>query len=318
MSARILVVKREDVDGRIQIKDCISLVAKAFGAWAEGKVEMPTKYHYAGQFGLWFFMGGNVEPLGAMAVKLGCAPPGRASCQVIYYDHVTAQPLALMEGMWVTALRTGAAAAVGAKHLARPGSRVVSIVGSGTVGWNSLVALRECFSIEKAYAADASADARRAFAERARARYDFPVVEASVEEAARAADILVTATPSREPIVKAEWIRAGTHISAMGADSQGKQELDSRLHQKARIVCDSVEQCLQWGDINNSVRAGLLNEERIVGNIGEVILGRKKGRTSEEDITLFDATGMGIQDAAVAKLIYETALREGLGMWAEL
>jgi alanine dehydrogenase len=318
MSDKILVIKREDIDARIQIGDCIALVEQAFAAWAEGQAEMPTKYHYQGDFGMWFFMGGNIGSLGAMAVKLGCAPPERTSCQVIYYDHVTAQPLALMEGLWVTALRTGAAAAVGAKHLARPGSRTVGIIGCGRVGWHSLMALHECFPVERVYVADVNPDAQRMFVARAKERYGFPVIGSSVEEAARAADILVTATPAREPLVKAEWVRAGTHVSAMGADSPGKQELESQLHQKARIVCDSVAQCVQWGDINNSVRAGLLREEQIVGDIGEVIIGRKKGRMSEEDITIFDATGMGIQDAAVAKLIYETATREGLGTWAEL
>ena len=104
----------------------------------------------------------------------------------------------------------------------------------------------------------------------------------------------------------------------MGADGRGKQELASDLHQKARILCDSVDQCLQWGDINNSIRAGLLSPDHLVGDIGEVILDRKRGRSTAEEITLFDATGLGIQDAAVARLIYDTALREGLGTWAEL
>ena len=148
--------------------------------------------------------------------------------------------------------------------------------------------------------------------------YDFDVVEASVEEAVRAADILVTATPAEEPIVMAEWVSKGTHISAMGADGRGKQELDSEIHVRARIVCDIVEQCVEWGDINNTIRAGRLSAGRLVGTLGEVILGCKQGRVARDDITIFDATGMGIQDAAVAKLIYETAVREGLGTWAEL
>jgi alanine dehydrogenase len=223
-----------------------------------------------------------------------------------------------MDGMWVTALRTGAAAAVGAKHLARPESSAVGIVGAGRVGWSSLSALHEIFSLERALIADADEGARLRFVENAGAVYPFPIVEATIEEAVRGADILITATPSRQPIVQTEWVAAGTHISAMGADGRGKQELDSALHQKARILCDRVDQCLQWGDINNSVRAGLLSPDYLVGDIGEVILNRKRGRRSKEDITLFDATGLGIQDAAVARLIYNTALREGLGTWAEL
>lgn len=325
MSSKILVIRSEEIDSNIHIKDCIPLVERAFSAAAEGKADLPTKYHYFGSRGLWFYMAGIVEPLGAMAVKLGSTRPDNLKrglpggfSHVIYYNYETAEPLALMAGGRVTALRTGAAAAVGAKHLARPGSKVVGIIGTGAVGWASLAALNECFSLKKAYAADISEEARKGFLAKAGEVYSFPVVEASFEEAVRAADILVTATPATEPMVKREWVSKGKHISAMGADSPGKQELDAAIYNVARIVCDSVEQCLKFGEINNAHRAGLLDEGRIVSEIGEVILGTKKGRLSKEDITLFDSTGMGIQDAAVAKLIYETALREGLGTRVEL
>ena len=318
MPSRILVIRNEEIDPHVYIRDCIPLVERAFSAVAEDKADLPTKYHYRGKFGLWFYMGGIVEPLGAMGVKLGSGRPGGGFSQVIYYNYETAEPLALMEGGRVTAMRTGSAAAIGAKYLARPESGVVGIIGTGVVGWNSLAALNECFSLDRVYAADISQGARANFVAKAKELYSFPVVEASFEDAVRAADILVTATPSREPLVRGEWVSQGKHISAVGADSPGKQELDSAIYHEARIVCDNVEQCLEFGEVNNAHRAGLLDEDRIVGEIGEVILGSKKGRISQDDITLFDSTGMGIQDAAVAKLIYETALREGLGTWVEL
>jgi alanine dehydrogenase len=318
MPASILVIKREALEPYIHMGDCVSLVEGAFAAASEGTAELPTKYHFRGDASLWFFMGGSIAPQKAMGVKLGCALAGQVSAQVFCYDAETGVPLALMDGMWVTALRTGAAAAVGAKYLARPESSTVGIVGAGKVGWSSLTALHELFPLERAHIADADEGARSTFVNRARAVYSFPVMEATVEEAVRAADILITATPSRQPIVQAEWVVAGTHISAMGADGQGKQELDSAIHQTARILCDSVDQCLRWGDINNSIRTGLLSPDHLAGEIGEVILDRKQGRSTEEDITLFDATGLGIQDAAVARLIYDTALREGLGTRAEL
>ncbi|MEW6755085.1 MAG: ornithine cyclodeaminase family protein [Candidatus Latescibacterota bacterium] len=311
--AQILVIRNEEFEPHVRIADCIPLVEEAFRAIALGQADHPAKYHDITSFGLWFYMGGHVPSREAMAIKLGCAPPGKGSCQVILYDHVTAEPKALMEGLRVTHLRTGAAAAIGARWLARPDSSVVGLVGAGRVCWHSLMALNECFKLEQVYVADTDKDAGTAFVERARAAYPFPVHTASVEEAVAAADIVVTATPSRTPVVQAEWVRPGTHFSAMGADGKGKQELDSALHVKARVVCDDVDQCLKWGDINNSVGAGLVGRAGLVGSIGEVLLGRKPGRTSPEEITLFDATGMGIQDAAVAKLIYDTARRLGLG-----
>jgi len=316
--AKIRVIRNEEFESHVHIRDCIPLVEGAFRAMAEGRAEHPAKYHDIGDWGLWFFMGGNVFTQEAMAIKLGCAPAEGGSCQVIYYDSENAEPKALMEGLRVTHLRTGSAAAIGARCLARPDSRVVALVGAGKVCWNSLAALNECLPLEKALVADISEEARESFVQRAGDLYSFPVVVASAEEAVGAADIVVSATPSREPIVKVEWVTPGTHFSAMGADGKGKQELDSGIHQQARIVCDSVAQCLKWGDINNSVSAGLIAEEDLVGEIGEILLGRKQGRTSEEDITLFDATGMGIQDAVVARLIYQTAVREGLGTEVEL
>jgi ornithine cyclodeaminase/alanine dehydrogenase-like protein (mu-crystallin family) len=307
MADGVLVITRQEIEDHIDIRDCLPLVENAFSAAVEGNADLPTKYHYFGSRGLWFFMGGVVEPLGAMAIKLGNVRPENVerglpggSSQVIYYDYETAEPLALMSGGQVTALRTGAAAAV------------------GTVGWTSLAALTATFALEKVYAADASAAASSDFVDKGNKLYAFPVVEASAEEAVRTSDIIVTATPAREPIVQRDWVSAGTHISAIGADSPGKQELEASILNEAIIACDKLEQCLEYGEIHTAYRAGSLDKERVIGEIGEIILEKKQGRTSSTDITLFDSTGMGIQDAAVAKLIYETAVRKELGTRVQL
>ncbi|MFH1571231.1 MAG: ornithine cyclodeaminase family protein [Gemmatimonadota bacterium] len=316
--SRILVIRNDELDPHVSVADCMGPVEKSFVAITEGRAELPAKYHDRTPFGMWFFMGGHSAEDHAMAVKLGCAPAAGVSCQVIHYDAVTAAPLALMEGLRVTYLRTGAAAAIGARHLARPDSRVVAVLGAGRVGWYSLIALKECFDLQKVLVADAAPEAARSFAQRGAGVYDFPVEPASLEAATRAADIVITGTPAREPFVRDAWVRPGTHISAMGADTRGKQELDAAIHLRARVVCDYVAQCLKWGDINNTVADGGLQEGDLVGEIGEVILGRKPGRTADDEVTLFDATGMGIQDAVVAKLIYDTAERVGFGTAVEL
>jgi alanine dehydrogenase len=325
MSPSVLVISGREIDGYVRIKDCLPLVEQAFTAMAMGGTDLPPKCHFLGSRGLWFFMGGIVEPLEAMAIKLGSTRPDNVKrglpagvSQVICYNCETAEPLAFMEGSRVTALRTGAAAAVGAKHLARPESNVAGIIGTGRVGSASLEALNECYCLDRVYVADVNEEARGSFVAAARELYPFPVIEASLEQAVRAADILITATPAREPIVKKQWLSKGQHISAMGADRSGKQEIEAAALSESRIVCDNVEQCLEYGELNNAYRAGLLDREWIVGEIGEVILGRKEGRRSNEEITLFDSTGMGIQDAVVAKLIYDTALRQGLGTLVEL
>jgi len=302
----------------VSVADCIAPVEQSFAALTEGRAQLPTKYHDRTDVGMWFFMGGHMGAENAMAVKLGCATENTLFCQVIHYDAETAEPLALMEGLRVTYLRTGAAAAIGAKYMARPNSSKVAILGVGRVGWNSLVALDQCFSLEQVYAADINHDAARDFATRAGDTYSFPVEPVSIEHASRNADIIITGTQAREPFVRDEWVGPGTHISAMGADTRGKQEVDSAVHERSRLVCDRIDQCLMWGDINNTHHDGRLEPADIVGEIGEVILGRKQARTGDDEVTFFDATGMGIQDAAVAALIYRTAEREGFGTAVEL
>lgn len=316
--SRILVIRNDELDPHVSVADCIVPVEQSFAALTEGRAQLPAKYHDRTDVGMWFFMGGHMGAENAMAVKLGCATENTLYCQVIHYDAETAEPLALMEGLRVTYLRTGAAAAIGAKHMARPDSTKVAILGTGRVGWNSLVALDQCFSLQQVYAADIDQDAARGFAARAGDTYSFPVEAADVERACRGADIIITGTQAREPLVRDEWVEPGTHISAMGADTRGKQEVDSAVHLRSRLVCDRIDQCLMWGDINNTHHDGMLQEDHIIGEIGEVILGRKQARIADDDVTFFDATGMGIQDAAVAGLIYQTAEREGFGTAVEL
>jgi alanine dehydrogenase len=317
--ARILVVRNDEIDQHISPADCVPLVEQAFRALTAGQAELPAKYHDRGDWGLWFFMGGNVFPQQATAVKLGFAAQGRLTCQVIYYDHETCEPKGLFEGLKVTNLRTGAAAAIGAKYLARPESRVAAFIGAGQVCRHSLAALVACFALERVLVYDLSAVAASDFAVWAQARYGLPVSAVSdPRQAVCEADIVVSATPSRQPIVLADWVKPGTHFSAMGADGKGKQELDGAIHRRARIVCDRTEQCLKWGDINNSVSAGLIGPGDLAGEIGQVISGQVAGRTDPEQITLFDATGMGIQDAVVAKVIYDIATQKGLGTAVEL
>ena len=316
--ASIRVVRNDEIEAHIGPADCLPLVEQAFVALCSGAAEMPAKYHDSGPWGLWFFMGGNVFSQRATAVKLGFAAQGTLTCQVIYYDPDTCEPRGLFEGLKVTHLRTGAAAAIGAKYLARPESRVAACIGAGNVCWHSLQALTAVFALERVLVHDVEPAASASFAARARQRYAFPVEVAGAEAAVRATDIVISATPSRQPIVQAEWVRPGTHFSAMGADGKGKQELADAIHRRARIVCDRIEQCLKWGEINNSVAAGLVRQEDIAGELGQVIAGQLPGRTAAEQITLFDGTGMGIQDAVVARLIYDTAVRAGLGTVVEL
>src|SRR5207342_3095655 len=136
----------------------------------------------------------------------------------------------------------------------------------------------------------------------------------NLESVVRGADVLVTVTPARGPIVKNEWIGAGTHIAALGADKGGDQELEAAILQRARIFVDDIRQCRNDGEINVPLSQGLLKEADIAGEIGEVVAGKKKGRTSDQEITLFDSTGIALQDSATIPLEYERALAAGVGI----
>ena len=135
-----------------------------------------------------------------------------------------------------------------------------------------------------------------------------------LEQAVRGADVVVTVTPARGPIVMDEWIAPGTHIAAIGADKGGDQELDPKILQRARIFVDDIRQCRTDGEINVPLRQGLLKESDIAGEIGEIITGKKPGRTSDAEITLFDSTGIALQDSATVPLEYERAVAAGVGV----
>ncbi|HTX44488.1 MAG TPA: ornithine cyclodeaminase family protein, partial [Methanocella sp.] len=157
-----------------------------------------------------------------------------------------------------------------------------------------------------------------ALAGRIKAEMGYEALAVKTAQEAADADIIATVTPARSPVLKAEWVKPGTHINAIGADAPGKQELETALTLKARVFVDSVEQASHSGEINAPWSQGLLNKGMLAGTIGEVVAGQVPGRTNDKEITVFDSTGLAIQDMAVAHIIYERALREHIGPDVEL
>jgi alanine dehydrogenase len=224
-----------------------------------------------------------------------------------------------MDGTAVTNIRTGAAGAVAAKHLARPESEVVTMVGAGAQAKTQLLALAEVFEIKEVRVNDISrSTAKRYVAEvRRRLEAQFKIIP-STREAVKGADVVVTTTPSRKPIVKNGWISAGTHINAIGADAPGKQELDPKILLRSKVVVDDIQQALHSGEVNVPLSLGLIARADIYGELGEIVTGRKPGRTSEDEITVFDSTGLAVQDIATDWVVYQKAKRLGKGRRIEL
>ena len=226
---------------------------------------------------------------------------------IIYSDPKNAFPLAIMDGTSVTRLRTGAAAAVATKHLAVEDARSLGIVGAGVQSYTQLEAIAEVRPIEEVVVSDIDDEKVRAFRERYGDDYD--VREGSIADAA-ACDVLSTVTPVEDPIVKREWVGDHTHVNAMGADAEGKHELDDQILLDATLVIDDYDQTTHSGEINVPYSQGVLTDADIYGSIGEIVIDAKQARTDDpgiDGITVFDSTGLAIQDIATAHVVYEHA-----------
>jgi alanine dehydrogenase len=325
---KVLLLREGEVEELLSMREVIASVEEAFRLKGEGKVQMPPKSYvffprHGGDFRVMPAYLEEGEKAGVKVVNVHPGNPNRGlptvMATILLLNPSTGAPLAVMGGTLITNLRTGAAGAVAAKYLARRDSRVVGMVGAGVQARAQLRGLREVLEVERVKVVSAHPERTREYAEEVRREYGLEVEEAGeIREAVEGSDVVVTTTPSRQPLVREEWVSEGTHLNAIGADAPGKQELDPGLLRKARVVVDDLEQALHSGEINVPLSRGLLRREDLYGELGEIVAGKKPGRSSPREITLFDSTGLAIQDVAVAWLAYRKALRLGKGEEIEL
>jgi len=313
-----LILTHTDVRSLVDMPLAVNAVEAAFRAFAEGKAEMPSKVYLDLPDLQGDFRAMPSRMSGYAGVKWVNAHPhnrerfGLPTVMGTYIlsDPKNAFPLAIMDATVLTALRTGAAAGVATKYLANPGFDRVGFIGCGVQARMFRDAHRVLGEFE-VLAADQNRAAAEAFAQES----DGKVV--SVEEAA-ACPVVCIATPSSKPVILRSWVKPGTHINAMGADGPGKQELDPQILLDGRIVIDELEQSTHGGELNVPIHQGLLTASRIAATLGDVIVGKVKGRLSPTDITIFDSTGLAIQDVAVAAAAYERAKARGVGQAVSL
>ncbi|WP_294904743.1 ornithine cyclodeaminase family protein [Tatumella sp. UBA2305] len=217
----------------------------------------------------------------------------------------------LLDNGYLTALRTQAAGAVAAKHLSRASSACAGIIGAGKQAGLQLAALLAVRPIEEVRIWSPDMVKTEQFCQKMSEQLGIKVQPTlNAEQAVREMDIIVTTTPAREPIIRPEWLSAGQHITAMGADSPGKSELFPDVLAKAdRYIADSAQQCRALSELNMALKAGAIPDDYPVVEIGDVITGLSLGRTSEEDITIADLTGLGVQDTAIALLALDNLKR---------
>jgi alanine dehydrogenase len=307
-----LLLDRNAVKSMMRMGDVIKVVEEAFRMCGEGKGKMPAKVYLSVEQGDFRAMPAALP--GCAGMKWVNVHPGNPSrglpsvmAVLIYSDRETGYPLAIMDATEITAYRTGAAAAIASKYLARPDSHTVGVIGAGYQAYTQILAHAELFNPISISASDIS---KAAVDRLAQSLPHLSIRSCSAQEAA-GCDIVCTLTPSRSPIVKRGWIRPGTHINAVGADAPGKQELEPSILKEAIVVIDDLEQASHSGEINVPIQKGMYSISEIYGTLPEIVAGKKKGRTDSKAITVFDSTGIAVEDLAVAKLLFEKARQAG-------
>jgi ornithine cyclodeaminase len=220
----------------------------------------------------------------------------------------------LLDNGYLTDVRTAAAGAVAARHLSRPEARSAAIFGAGVQARLQLQALTLVRDVERAVIFSRDSAKAQAAAAELTAKLGIAVTaERDPEKACRGADIIVTTTPAESPLVRAEWIRAGQHITAMGSDAEHKNEIDPELVAHAVYVADSLKQTRRLGELHHALEHGLVPADQTFPELGQVIAKRNAGRQTADEITLCDLTGTGVQDTAIATLAHRRALAAGVG-----
>jgi alanine dehydrogenase len=330
---KTMLLTGKQVKKLLDMKDVLGAVENAFKHKGLGKVQMPPKlYLFYEKFdGDLRTMPSYVEDMDVSAVKIVNVHPQNQKnfgmrtvmALLVLINPHTGAPLAVMDATHITDMRTGAASGIASKYLARPDPRILGIVGAGNQAKTQMLALITQFGkFDEVRIYDLFPEKAKATAREFRRHYKDRVGKikavGSAKDAVSDADIIVTCTSSRTPVVMEDWVKPGAHINCIGADAPGKQEMDPKVLKKAFLVIDDWEQASHSGEINVPLTKGELTKEDVDAEIGQVVAGLKKGRESDDQITVFCSTGLAVQDCLTAKLAYDAALQQKMGRYMQL
>lgn len=322
----MLIISEQDARALVSVEDVIAAVEKTFAAMARGVARnYPVVREVVGyQDAVYGVKTGCDTSVPILGLKAGGYWPNNLAkgltnhqSSTLLFNPETGRASALVSANYLTGVRTGAASAIATKYLSRPDSTVLGIIGTGVQSAYQLRATLAVRPIRKVYAWDPSPENLATFGRTVAELGLAYAPQTDCQAVAANADILITVTPSQRALVEKSWVRAGTHISAMGADTKGKQELDMALVASAALFVDEATQAISIGECQHAYNAGLITAQSLRGSIGEVIAGLCDGRRTAEEITLFDGTGVALQDLVVADLAVRLAAERGLGSRVE-
>jgi alanine dehydrogenase len=321
--AATLLLTREVIASRVPPDAYVDAIRAAFRRLAAAELETPAVGHVPGCGGAFHIKAAaSLTGVRRAAVKInGNFPdnPARHGLPTIQgfialLDAQCGHLLALMDSAEITAQRTAAASVVAAQLLARPAARRLALIGCGVQARYHLIHFTSAFAFDSIACCDLRAESADAFAAFGAQRSLRVEIAKSAQAAAAGADIVVTCTPSRVPILHVGNVAPGCFIAAVGADNPHKQEIDAKLMGQAKVVCDVLEQCAGMGDLHHALQAGAMRREDVYAELGELVAGKKIGRDSQQEIIVFDSTGMALQDVAAAAILYEKAERQNVGV----
>ena len=320
-----LILSRKDLRKLLTMTDVIEAVERGFRDYKTGQcivpVRMPVRIEKAE--GVFLFMPAYLEQEGFFGTKIASVFPGNragalSTIQAAYLlnDPTTGEVLALMDGILLTAMRTGATSALATKYLSRKDAGALGIIGAGAQAPFQAEAISKVRPIRRIGVYDKERKMAEHFSEAVSNSLRIPVqAMATPRDVVVASDILVTVTTSTVPVFNGHDLKAGTHINAVGAYTPEMRELDDLTIRKSKIIVDTYEGCMaEAGDLLIPMRNGHLSKENIYADLGEIVLGQKAARTREDEITLFESVGFALEDLVVASLAYRRAKERGTGL----
>jgi len=326
----VLILSRKDVESILTMQDAIDAVEAGFRELATGSVKMPvrTGIRVEGPGGVFLTMPAYLSGSQALGVKVVTVYPKNPSqhrlpttiASLLLNDPETGAPVCLMDASFLTAMRTGAVTAVAGKYLARQDSKTVGLFGAGTQARTQLLAICAVRDIKRAKVYDVDSARLEAFCKEMSKLTGIPVEAVKDSRlAVEGSDVVITATTSKTPIFKGEWLKEGTYVSGIGSHSPDARELDEVTIKRSKLVVDQREAALaEAGDIITPIKDGVITDKHIYAELGEIVSGKKQGRTSRDEIALFKSCGLAVQDISTAKRIYELASKRKIGMTVAL